>query len=114
MSEEESVGCPVLKSGESIINRKGSIRRADGSRLTVLKTVMPIRFHDQMCILDCFVDISSQEEAEREIGEREELMRAMMTSAQDGIVLMAPGGLISSWNLGAEKIFGWKEEEVRR
>ncbi len=112
LSEEYPGECPVLKLKESIINKKGRIRRADGSMLTVLKTVMPIRFHGRMCILDCFVDISSQEEAEREISERDEIMRTMFNSVRDGIVLMDSEARISGWNLGAEEIFGWLEKEA--
>jgi PAS domain S-box-containing protein len=112
LCDEVSDGCPVINTGKDIYNRKGEIKLADGSRLTVLKTVLPIKYQDRNCILDCFVDISVREEAEREIREQGEMMGAMMDSAQDGIIIMEPGGLISNWNCGAEKIFGWSKNEV--
>ena len=112
LGEKGTEGCPALQEAGGYVNRRGHINRADGSKLSVLKTVLPLRLDDRDCILDCFVDISSQEKAEREIQEREELIQALMGAAQDGIILMKPGGRITSWNRGSEKIFGWAEKEA--
>lgn len=112
LSEEVPDGRPVLEAGEEDFNGKGEVRRADGSRFSVLKTVVPIKLDDRDCLLDCFVDISTQEAAEKEIREREVMMRAMMGSARDAIIFMDSDGRITSWNRGAAEIFGWSEKEA--
>ena len=104
--------CPVLKPGEDYVNKKGIVRRADGSWLKVLRTVRVIRFDDRDCLLECFVDVSAQEEAENKAREREEMINAMMNTARDGIIIMDSDGRIISWNQGDEEIFGWSEEEA--
>lgn len=50
--------------------------------------------------------------AEREILEREELHRAITTEANDGIVIMNTAGRVVFWNPAAERIFGYRAEEV--
>ena len=112
LCDEVFSGCPVLEAGDEDFNGKGEVRRSDGSRFSVLKTVVPIKLDDRDCLLDCFVDISTQEAAEKEIRERDVVMRAMMGSARDAIIFMDSDGRITSWNRGAAEIFGWSEKEA--
>ena len=39
-------------------------------------------------------------------------LAAIVTNAQDAVYGLSLDGIIKNWNLGAEKIFGWKAEEV--
>ncbi|MBI5198621.1 MAG: PAS domain S-box protein [Nitrospirae bacterium] len=55
------------------------------------------------------VEIKEREEALRE---GEEHFRSLVQSAVDGIISADSSGKIISWNSGAEKIFGYAEEEV--
>src|SRR5690349_1698425 len=43
----------------------------------------------------------------------EEAARLIMNAALDAIICIDSTGTITFWNPQAEKIFGWKEEEVR-
>ncbi len=47
-----------------------------------------------------------------QLREREEIFRAITTSAQDGIIMMNPEGEILFWNEAAEKIYGYSVEEA--
>lgn len=57
-------------------------------------------------------DITERKQAEESLKEQEATFQALTTSAQDAIVMMDNLGAISFWNSSAERIFGWKKEEV--
>lgn len=46
------------------------------------------------------------------IWENKEILRAIVYQAPVGIIVIDLQGTVELWNKGAEKIFGWKEEEV--
>jgi PAS domain S-box-containing protein len=56
--------CPVLDCGQSVDNSERSVLRADGTRISVLKTVVPIVLHGEEMLLEAFVDITAQKRAE--------------------------------------------------
>lgn len=52
-------------------------------------------------------------QSEKHLRESEERLRLLIESVEDyAIFTMTPEGIINSWNMGAEKIFGWTETEV--
>ena len=53
-----------------------------------------------------------QKRAEEEAKTSEEKRKLIMNAALDAIICMDTKGIITFWNPQAEKIFGWKEEEV--
>jgi len=50
--------------------------------------------------------------SEAAIKQSEEVRQLIMMSALDAIICIDPAGLVMTWNLQAEKLFGWKEEEM--
>jgi PAS domain S-box-containing protein len=40
------------------------------------------------------------------------LLAALVNSSEDAILAKDPNGVIQTWNLGAERLYGWKAEEV--
>src|SRR5262249_23554727 len=62
-----------------------------------------------------FVDLFRMNEQlkQQAIRQSEERFRLVVESLQDYAVFMTdPEGLVSSWNLGAERILGWGQREV--
>lgn len=57
-------------------------------------------------------DITEQKDNEERLRNSEEKFRLISTSAQDGIIMIDKKGMITYWNPGAEKIFGYTAEEV--
>jgi len=58
------------------------------------------------------LDITDRKKAQESLQESEEMFRAIGASAQDVIIMMDNEGNISYWNKAAERIFGYKREEV--
>src|ERR1044071_8977906 len=64
-----------------------------------------------------FVDLFRMNEQlkQQAIRQTEERFRLVVESLQDYAVFMSdPDGHVSSWNLGAERILGWNQQEVTR
>lgn len=81
---------------------------ADGSRLLVELAITPSR-RDEKPIFTAYLRDITQRRADEEASHR---LAAIVASSDDAIVSKDLNGLITSWNAGAEKLFGYSPEEV--
>ena len=58
-------------------------------------------------------DLTPRKRAEEALRASDERARAIVASAFDAIVTIAPDGTIVGWNRGAERVFGYTEAEAR-
>ncbi len=63
-------------------------------------------------LLGTLQDITEQKKLYEEITERKELLNKIATSVQDALVVIDNHGSVIFWNNSAEKIFGYREEEI--
>ncbi|MFW6112240.1 MAG: PAS domain-containing sensor histidine kinase [Chloroflexota bacterium] len=56
--------------------------------------------------------IAEGEESERKFAEEQEYIASIVASSDDAILSLTPDGVITSWNKGAESIFGYTKEEM--
>ena len=92
---------------------KGSLEfdivRLDGTRRHMETHAAPLRNPDgSMVQLAVTRDITQRKEAEETTG----LLAAIVASSDDAIVSKNLDGIITSWNTGAERIFGYSAEEA--
>ncbi|MDB5801066.1 MAG: domain S-box protein [Rhodocyclales bacterium] len=60
-----------------------------------------------------FIDISGRRHAEEALREGEERMRLVADSTRDyAIITMDNDGILTGWNIGAQRIFGYTEHDV--
>ncbi|ACS81072.1 sensor domain-containing diguanylate cyclase [Maridesulfovibrio salexigens] len=57
-------------------------------------------------------DISAQKKALQDLQDREDMLQSISDSVQDALVLMDEKGLVHFWNPAAEKIFGYRADEM--
>ena len=100
----------AIKTGQPYIGQEIIIERANGERVTTLAHANPMR--DEMGRLvgavNVLVDISDQKRVE----EAQSRLGAIVESSEDAIVGKSLEGIISSWNVGAERIFGYSAAEA--
>jgi PAS domain S-box-containing protein len=99
-----------LRMGESI-NHYETVRvRKDGRRINVALTISPIRDSAGNIIGASTIarDITERKQAEEKIAYQAYLLE----SVNDAVIGSDENSIIRFWNQGAERMFGWKAEEV--
>jgi diguanylate cyclase (GGDEF)-like protein/PAS domain S-box-containing protein len=91
-----------------------TVRHKDGTTFPVLVTDTPV--HDEQgnlaAIIGVSTDITEIEQTE-ELRRSEERFRLLVEGVKDyAIFVLDPGGRISSWNVGAERMKGYRAGEI--
>jgi len=87
----------------------------DGTERAIDDSAAPIRnaSGEVAGVVLVFRDVTDRREAERALRESEEKFRLLVEGAQDyAIFTLDPQGNITSWNIGAERIKGYRAEEI--
>ena len=110
-------------------NLEVELGRPDGTTIIINETVSPVYGNEGQIIgvINCFYDISEKKKAEQQLEKyaadlkekNEELQRSedryhkMVEEVEDyAIILMDREGTILNWNKGAEKIKGYRSDEI--
>jgi PAS domain S-box-containing protein len=106
----ESPMASVLKTGKPVRNQDITVERSDGSKIIVRLNIDPLYDADgcRCGAINAFQDVTELKRAE----EASRRLAAVVESSDDAIVTKNLDGVITSWNQGAERLFGYAEDEI--
>ena len=113
MTEEDSV-LDRVRRGAKLVHFETARRRKDGRIIPVSLTISPIRSADGRIIGISKIarDLSEVARVDHELRRREALLRSILDTVPDALVVIDGGGLIQSFSTAAERLFGFRHEEV--
>ncbi len=105
--------CPmarVLRDGRSVRDEEIVVERPDGTRRWVLPHPDPIFDASGAVVgaVNLLLDITERKRFELD----QARLAAIVNSSEDAIVSKDLNGIVTSWNKAAERIYGWKAEEI--
>ncbi len=88
-------------------------RRQDGAEFPVDIMLSPVKSGSEQSILTVIRDVTDRKQAETALRRSEERFRLLVEGASDyAIFMLDPEGRVASWNSGAERIKGYRAEEI--
>jgi PAS domain S-box-containing protein len=94
------------------LTREGTHRRKDGSTLPVEVRVGLLTLDDEILLLALVRDITERKQAEEELREREEMIRALVETSRDWIWSIDLQGIHTYCNPAVEAILGYRPDEL--
>lgn len=88
-------------------------RRKDGSEFPVDILLSPVEMDSKHFVLIIVRDITQRKQMEEHLRKSEEHFHLLIEGARDyAIFMLNPQGQVASWNAGAERIKGYRSEEI--
>ncbi len=112
--EEEATIRQGARPGEGLVLFAPVRRRTDGATLPVSLTISPIRDATGgiVGVSKIARDLSEMQHAQAELRQREALLRSILETVPDALIVIDSRGHIQSFSTAAERLFGFTATEV--
>jgi two-component system sensor kinase FixL len=111
---EEDAILGRVRSGERLVHFETTRQRKDGTVVPVSLTISPIR--DQagriVGVSKIGRDLAEMQRAQYDLQQREALVRAILDTVPDALIVIDERGTIRSFSAAAERMFGYASAEV--
>jgi two-component system, chemotaxis family, CheB/CheR fusion protein len=110
LPHDESPMAVTLKTGVALRGVEAVAERADGTRVPFMPYPTPLRNASGEVIgaVNMLIDLSDRVQADQV----KQHLASIVASSDDAIISKDFDGVITSWNAGAQRIFGYTAEEV--
>jgi len=104
----------LLQNGGSRVYETSLVRTTDGKQIDAIfnKATFVDASGKIAGLVGVIVDISERKSLERTLNESNEKLRSIIEASPLAIIARDLEGIVRLWNPAAEKLFGWKSEEV--
>ncbi|MBP1745916.1 MAG: hypothetical protein H6Q54_531, partial [Deltaproteobacteria bacterium] len=109
---DEHHKCPIVDLNRSIDNSERILMRADGQKIPIIKTVIPISVKGRRYLLESFIDITERKRSEKALQENEKKYRSLFEGSRDAIYMTAADGQLMDANQAFLDLFGYSREEI--
>jgi len=106
--------CPITDLGQSVDNAERFLIRADGKKISVIKTVIPVAVKGHKYLLESFIDITERKHSEQALKESEKKYRSLFEGSRDAIYIAAHDGKLIDANQAFLDLFMLSREEIGR
>ena len=111
MCPTQEKSCPVCDRGLEVDNSERVLLRADKTPLAVLKTVKRIQIAGRWKLLESFVDISVQKNAELALQQSSKKWEAIVSASPDGIGMASLDGKLQLMSEKLALMYGYTVEQ---
>ena len=105
--------CPVTDLGQIVDNSERIMLTSDGTRRSIIKTVVPLRVDGRECLLESFIDITARKEAELALRRSEKRYRLMADNIRELIWTMDLKMNLTYVSPSMLTMYGYSPEEAR-
>lgn len=103
--------CPITASEQQITNQEHEIRRADGTRLQVLKWVRGAQLRGRPKLIECFTDITQRKRDEQRLRQALDEQEAVFETSLVGIMVLQDR-IITKANRRMAEMLGYRPDEL--
>lgn len=101
-----------LAENNFVSNYEVRLKRKDGSPFWTMSSIKPIVYNAQSALLGTFIDITRRKSAEESLKISEQKLKYHFENSPLAVVEWDKEYNIIQWSHEAERIFGWKREDV--
>lgn len=104
--------CPITDLGQSVDNAERILTKANGERISVIKTVIPVAVKGHKYLLESFIDITERKRSEQALAESEKKYRSLFEGSRDAIYIASYDGRLIDANQAFLDLFMLRREDL--